>query len=155
ASGFCLLAPLAGCSARHNSPPEVLEEPVPADEAMIKRDWAQSAALYPNGAVAAGPTQFNYEPTRNMPEYKYYVADTSTFLVNMALLPYNLLTNPQGSVRIYPGQTILPTFTAQPKLPPAFAMEPSTPPVLEQGTEPATPKVVEPTSSTPAINTPT
>jgi hypothetical protein len=151
-----LLIALTGCSYRHNSPPEVLEEPVPADEAMVKRDWAQSSAYYPNGAVAAGPTQFNYEPKRNQtPEYKYYYGDSATFLVNMALLPYNLLKHPQGGVVVSPGETILPTYTAQPKLPSGYAMEPSTPPVIEPGAEPTTPKVVEPAApSTPAMNTP-
>jgi hypothetical protein len=158
ATGLCLLAPLSGCSYRHNSPPVVLEEPVPADDAMQKRDWAQSTAFYPNGAVAAGPTQFNYEPTRNQtPEYKYYYGDSATFLVNMALLPYNLLKHPQGGVQIYPGETVLPTYTAQPALPPAYAMQPSTPPVIEQGAEPTTPKVIEPAApETPAMpSTPT
>src|SRR5690242_13930633 len=53
---------LGGCTYRHNSPPVTNVEPVQPDEAMQRRDWAQSSAVYPNGAVAAGPTDFNYEP---------------------------------------------------------------------------------------------
>ena len=110
---------MVGCTYRHNSPPVVNVDPAPSDEAMLKRDWPQVTAEYPNGAVAAGPTNFNYEPKRNQPEWKYALADSGSFFVNMVLLPYNLIKHPQTEVVVTPGETVGPTYTAQPVLPPA------------------------------------
>ena len=148
---------VAGCAHRENSPPEVNVEPVMPDEAMQHRDWPQATAIYANGAVAAGPTEFNYEPKRGMPECRYYYADYGTFFVNMILLPYNLYKHPQTEVVISPGETIPPTYTAQPVLPPPGMVEPGTAPVVEPGTEPvvepgtapSTPPVVEPGAMAP------
>src|SRR3954453_20125783 len=133
-------AGLFGCSYRQNSAPVVNVDPIPPDEAMQRRDWPQAVASDPKGAVAAGPTQFNYEPKRNQPEWTYALADSGTFFVNMALLPYNLIKHPQWGVKISPGETVLPTYNAQPVMPPAGMMQPSTPPVIENpGAEPTTP----------------
>src|SRR3954451_7008461 len=67
APGSWLLASLllTGCAYRQNSRPVVNVDPIPPDEAMQKRDWPQVTSVYPNGAVAAGPTNFNYEPRRD------------------------------------------------------------------------------------------
>src|SRR3954453_1275598 len=142
-------AGLFGCSYRQNSAPVVNVDPIPPDEAMQRRDWPQAVVSYPNGAVAAGPTQFNYEPKRNQPEWTYALADSGTFFVNMALLPYNLIKHPQWGEQIYPGETVGPTFTAQPPLPPASTVEASTPPLLYPGAAPSPPPVGEPGAATP------
>src|SRR5436309_2557657 len=113
------LCALAGCAHRQNSAPVAVADPITPDEAMQRRDWPQATAGYPNGAVAAGPTEFNYEPKRGMPEWQYSLADSSTFLVNMALLPYNLVKHPQTEVVVTPGETVGPTYSAQPVMPPA------------------------------------
>ena len=70
---------MIGCAHRQDSPPVVNTDPIQPDEAMQRRDWAQATAIYPNGAVAAGPTEFNYEPKRGMAEWKYNYADSGTF----------------------------------------------------------------------------
>jgi hypothetical protein len=130
-------------------------DPVPPDEAMVKRDWPQVTAEYPNGAVAAGPTNFNYEPKRNMPEWKYALADSGTFFVNMVLLPYNLIKDPPTKVVVAPGETVGPSYTAQPVMEPASMAQPTPPPVIENpGAEPATPPVVEPAPAAPSSETP-
>jgi hypothetical protein len=144
------MATMVGCTYRHNSPPVENVAPIPADEAMQHRDWPQVAAVYPKGAVVAGPTNFNYEPKRGMPEWNYYYADTSTFTVNMLLLPYNFFKAPPWTARTYPGETIPPTFTAQPVMPPAGMVQPGTTPVIENpGAQPSTPTVVEPGAMPP------
>jgi hypothetical protein len=149
------LSVMVGCSYRHNSPPVVNVDPVPPDEAMVKRDWPQVTATYPNGAVAAGPTNFNYEPKRNMPEWKYAFADSGTFFVNMVLLPYNLIKDPPTKVVVAPGETVGPTYTAQPVMPPPGMVQPNSYPVIENpGTEPATPPVVEPAPAAPSSEAP-
>src|SRR3954462_2330517 len=103
------LSVIVGCTYRHNSPPVVNVDPVPPDEAMVKRDWPQSTAEYPNGAVAAGPTNFNYEPRRDQANWKYALSDSGTFFVNMVLLPYNLIKDPPTKVVVAPGETIGPS----------------------------------------------
>src|SRR2546430_2280485 len=111
------IALISGCAHRENSPPVVNVDPIAPDEAMLKRDWPQVAAMYPNGSVAAGPAEFNYEPKRNMPEWKYYCADSGTFFLNMALVPYNLVKHPQMEVVSTPGGAVRRTYNAQPVLP--------------------------------------
>ena len=128
-------------------------EPIAQDEAMQNRQWTQVTAVYPNGAVAAGPTDFTREPKRNMvPEWRYWYADSFTFFGNMVLLPYNLFKHPPTEVVIAPGETVGPSYTAQPVMPAQTVIQPSTPPVIE-GAEPSTPKVAEPGAepSTPPV----
>jgi hypothetical protein len=140
-----------GCTHRENTPPMATVAPAVQDEAMQRRMWDQSTAMYPSGAVAAGPTEFNYEPKRYMvPEWRYWYADSFTFFGNMTLLPFNLIGHPQTQAVIYPGETVLPSYTAQPVMPPQAVVQPSTPPVIE-GAEPTTPPVVEP-GTTPATD---
>lgn len=147
---------LCGCASanRHESAPVAVVDPVAPDEAMLKRDWSPAIAAYPNGSVAAGPTEFRYEPKRGMPEWRYAFADSGTFFANMLMLPYNIIKHPLGGVKIAKGETVPPSYTAMPVLPPPMVYQPTTPPVLEPGASPTTPPVVEPptpgTDVTPA-----
>src|SRR5581483_1878004 len=152
ASGSWLLASLAatGCVHRRDAHPFPTVEAVQPDEAMQRRDWAQSTATYPNGAVAAGPTEFQYETDTRLPVMQYNLAESATFLGNLVLLPYNLYKHPPDTVTVYHGEVVSPTSTAQPILPAAGAVQPSTPPVIENpGAQPSTPKVVEPGAMAP------
>jgi hypothetical protein len=145
-----------GCASRHESKPVAGVDPIAPDEAMQKRDWPQVVAAYPNGSVAAGPTEFRKEPKRGMtPEWKYAFADTATFFTNMVLLPCNIIEHPLGEVKVAKGETVGPTYTAMPVLPAPLVYEPGTPPVVEPtGTESATPPVVEPAAPSSGEVTP-
>jgi hypothetical protein len=149
AKSLILLASLValggGCAYRRNSPPEALVPAVPLDDAMQHRNWEQATAVYPNGSVVSGYNEFRYEPRRDMEDWRYAYADTGSFFVNMAMLPYNLYKHPQSKPHTYPGETIGPSYTVQPVMPEPQVYQPGTPPVIEpNGAAPSTPQVIEP-----------
>ena len=110
---------LAGCTRTNVVHPSPLNRtPIVADGAMQIRDFEQSTARYPSGAAVAGPTEFNYQPKYNQPEWTYYYADYGTWALNMVLLPMNLILTPQWNQVNYPGEVVQTTYTAQPPLPP-------------------------------------
>src|SRR5947207_2388741 len=91
-----------GCAKRQPERVEVNTTPLVIDEAMQRRDWDRSIAYYPNGAVIAGPTLFNYEPKRNQVGYSYFASDSLTFFVNIVLLPlYYIRTPPSLTALTY------------------------------------------------------
>ena len=114
---------LAGCTRTNVVHPSPLNRtPIVADGAMQIRDFEQSTARYPSGAAVAGPTEFNYQPKYNQPEWTYYYADYGTWALNMVLLPYYLIVTPQTNEVIFPGEVVPLTYTAQPPLPPRRTM---------------------------------
>ena len=52
------------------------------------------------------------------PEWTYYYADFGTWALNMALLPYYLIVEPQWTQAISHGEVVPVTYTGQPPLPP-------------------------------------
>src|SRR5437016_3607583 len=99
---LCALLAGAGCAARTPPKPDQLTDAtLKPDPAMERRDWDTSAAYYPNGAVVAGLTEFNFEPKHNQAGYVYYGADSFTFLLNVAVMPYNLIVTPPWTKMTY------------------------------------------------------
>jgi hypothetical protein len=110
---------VSGCTRTNVVHPSPLNRtPIVVDGAMQIRDFEQSAARYPSGAAVAGPTEFNYEPKHNEPEWTYYYADYGTWGLNMVLLPVYLIVTPQWNEVTYPGEVVQTTYTGQPPLPP-------------------------------------
>jgi hypothetical protein len=108
-----------GCVARGPAKPAPLANtPLPADQATILRDWHQSTAVYANGSAVSGPTEYNFEPKQDAPEWTHYYADTGTWALNTLLLPYYLVVTPQWTEFTSPGEVVLTTYSAQPPLPP-------------------------------------
>src|SRR2546423_14313612 len=89
------LSGAVGCAHKTPPKPDVMVDPlIVEDPAMQQRKWDSSVALYPNGATLAGPTEFTFEPKRGQAWWAYTYADSLTFLLNTALLPYNLVMTP-------------------------------------------------------------
>jgi hypothetical protein len=114
-----------GCTARQPPKPDQLtDSTIKLDPAMRTRDWDRSFAMYPNGAVVAGPTEFPFEPTRNEVGYLYYGSDFLAFATNLVVLPYSLIVTPPWTAQTYPGAVIPPTSTGVPLMPPTRTPEP-------------------------------
>src|SRR5438094_615899 len=91
-----------GCTRMNVVHPSPLNRtPIAADGAMQTRDWEQSSAYYASGAAVAGPTDFNFEPKPNEPEWTYYYADYGTWGLNVILLPVYLIVTPQWNQVTY------------------------------------------------------
>lgn len=122
-----------GCNScpvqkKQNQPPVALNDtPVIIDEAMQIRQWDVSTAKYQNGDTFAGPTMFAYEPKWNQPEWHYQFIDTPLFLTQLAGMPIMLFVTPPGKDLRYTGETIEPTYTAMPVLPPSMNVVESAP----------------------------
>jgi hypothetical protein len=117
---------VVGCQRMYVSTPEPLaEEMTTVDEAMQLRQWAQTAATYPDGATVAGPTNFKYEARSKMSEWRYYYADPLVFTGNALAAPYWALREPPTREVIYQGMVIDPSHHAMPPLPPEFAVPPA------------------------------
>jgi hypothetical protein len=115
-----------GCAVRTPPKPDQLtDNTIKPDQAMQRRDWDQSSAMYPNGQVVAGPTEFPFEPKHNQSSYSYYGADSATFLLNVAVMPYSLIVTPPWQKITYPGAVTPPTSTGTPVLASSRAPEPA------------------------------
>src|SRR5438045_590673 len=78
-----------GCQKKDLNPRAALNnQTIPTDDAMAKRSWPQSTAVYQNTSVPAGPDRFPYEATN--PTYGYLM-DTPLFLVNSVVLPFTYI----------------------------------------------------------------
>jgi hypothetical protein len=109
----------SGCVVRKPVKPSAVNStPLPPDAAMQIREWPQQTAWYRNGATVSGPTGYVFEVKEDEPEWTYYYADFGTWVLNTALLPVMLVVEPQWTQAISRGEWILPTYTAQPVLPP-------------------------------------
>lgn len=124
----CSLAIFTGCARKNYAAKDELNPtPILEDDAMRQRQWTQSNALYPSGVVPAGPTLFEYEPRRQMNQYRYYYADIGVFALNTALLPYQGFKTPPWREAYYRGAWIEPSYTANPPTPPSVSSEPPLP----------------------------
>jgi hypothetical protein len=110
-----------GCVARGVHPAPLNNTPLPPDQAIMLRDWPQQTAYYPNGAAVSGPTDFHYEVKQGEPEWTYYYADLGTWALNMVLLPYYLIVEPQWTEAVSHGEVVPVTYTGQPPLPPQMS----------------------------------
>jgi hypothetical protein len=102
-----------------NSPPLSLTAPViDVDEAMQARDWDRSVARYKSGAVVAGPIGFLYQPRSGQNQWRYQIVDLPLFLGNTALLPFAFAQTPPWKPVEWKADTVEPTYTGVPPLPP-------------------------------------
>ena len=114
--GASMLA--VGCQRMGNTPPEQLNPtPIVVDEAMQHRDWDQQAAYYTNTSVVARPTGELYEVKPDLgAERRHIYVDPVVWAGNTLLMPFVLIADPPWTPVAYRGETIEPTYTAQPPL---------------------------------------
>lgn len=148
-AGAGALAGTSGCVRKSESAPLLSNEPQIIDEAMQRRQWDQSVAVYPSGAAVAGPTWANYESKRGQAAWKYYYTDIVVFGVNLVTMPYYAVVDFPTEQRVSPGIQLAPTFTAVPPLPPEQAV-----PVEETQLPPEPPQVTEPLMEDSSSNPP-
>lgn len=107
-----------GCQPVQQRTTEPMNDaPLAIDEAMQKRDFPKTEAMYPNGAVKAGPTWQTFEAKPDMPYQANTLADTGVAVGNIFLTPLQMFRQPPGSSQTYPGAVIEPSYTAMPVVP--------------------------------------
>ena len=107
-----------GCQPVQQRTTEPMNDtPLAIDEAMQKRDFPKTEAMYPNGAVLAGPTWQTFESKPDMPYRANTLADSGIAVGNIFLTPYQMFRQPPGSKQTFPGAVIEPSYTAMPQVP--------------------------------------
>ena len=114
---------LGGCESLvekpvNATPPEPVVSTMIIDKAMQERDYAPIHAQFVNTTVNTGNDGVSYVPKRHLPDYDYYVLDTTTFLINIAMMPYSAWKIHPGTDVPNRGATFAPSFTdARPSTP--------------------------------------
>jgi hypothetical protein len=157
-----------GCQpiTRTQPPAPVNDTPLVVDEAMQLRDWERSTNYYANGATIAGGTAYVWQVHKGInPGHRRFV-EVPVAVLNIASMPVGVFVNSPFEKQVIRGETIPPTYTAQPPLPgepgtssvaapevmetPAPA-EPAAPPAeLAPVAEPSAPPAAPPAIVTPA-----
>ena len=108
----------AGCARAPKPAPEPFSaSPMVVDEAMQRRDWQPpQASYYENTSVVARPTGEKWEASWTMPARRHVWADPLVWSYNTITLPIRLIITPPWTPVAYRGETVLPTYTAQPPL---------------------------------------
>jgi hypothetical protein len=104
-----------GCANIHDNPQAKLSDvPLTVDQAMQKRDWAPTVALYANGSVMAPPTGFPYTVRPDLNPWLSPFAEAGQFFGQAVAWPVFMITadNPQT----YSGVITPPTYTAVPPI---------------------------------------
>jgi len=111
---------LIGCSTQQKtvySP--VNQTPIIGDEALaLRADWPKSTANYANGSVLAYSTRFPIDSNLPHPTSGNVILEPALFLIQVAILPAELIVNPPYQEQIWSGEQLAPTYTATPPLPP-------------------------------------
>src|SRR5688500_17907723 len=116
---FSIFVCIAGCQGiSHEQPPApVNDTPLVVDEAMQIRDWDRSTNYYANGATVAGGTGYVWETADWVsPGHRRFV-DAPVAVLNFASMPVGLFVNSPFGKQVARGETVPPTYTAQPPLP--------------------------------------
>lgn len=109
-----------GCSTeqKYVSAP-VNNAPIVGDEAMaLRADWPKSVSTYANGDTRAYSTRFPYDVNANHNTGGETLLGPVMFVVQVALLPVELVVNPPFKEQYWHGEEVGPTYSAQPPLPP-------------------------------------
>jgi hypothetical protein len=113
-----LLAAVGGCAQQQ--PQIYTPPPLIIDDAMKRREWEPSVALYPNGDTVSGHNRFpirtNAEGERT--EYGAAVFDVAASLVQTIALPFTYIFIPPFAKALYRGEDIPPSYTAMPPMRP-------------------------------------
>jgi hypothetical protein len=109
----------AGCSSTAPTRPELSQATLTIDTAMQQRDWDQSVAYYPNGAVPAWNTRFWYVPPAKSPQAIKPISEPIACIGQSLFLPVTLVMAPPFRPVIYHGVQQPSTSNAFPAPPPA------------------------------------
>jgi hypothetical protein len=116
--GLVLLAAGGCASPEPASGPEPMVSTMVIDQAMLDRNAAPTHAYFVNTTVMTDNDGVTLVPKRNLPGYEYYVLDTTTFIANVFLLPYQAWEIPPGKDVPNRAVTFPPSYTdARPATP--------------------------------------
>jgi hypothetical protein len=109
-----------GCSTQQKVVYEPLNEtPIVGDDAMaLRADWPKSTSHYANGDVVTWSTRFPYDSNVGHPTSGAVILEPALFLLQVIILPAELVANPPFEEQEWFGAEIPPSYTGQPPLPP-------------------------------------
>jgi hypothetical protein len=153
-----LLVGMGGCQLvqKEQPPAPVNNTPLVVDEAMQMRDWDRSTNYYANGATVAGGTAYVWEVADwANPDHRRFI-DGPVAVLNFASMPVGLFVNSPFEKQVIRGETVLPTYTAQPPLPgEPMPVTETVPEVMDTPAPPAPAgEPAEPPVAPPAVETP-
>src|SRR3982751_4324772 len=120
-SGVVVLMIVGGCQMHRPAPaPDVVDAtPVPVDEAMRRRNWAEQPAVYARTGSPGWPTLFLFDPQHDPKYNSQGLLDTPIFLGNVAMMPVAFFwPYPAWKEVESKGSVTPPTYTGVPPLPP-------------------------------------
>jgi len=130
------VAGASGCVHIENTPPEPTPTtPLVIDEAMQARVWDRTSSYYENGGTLAGGVGYEYRPKPGQPLPLYAVEDAALFVGQTVAFPITVWFSRPWEERVWKGETVEPTYTAQVPLPEEPAAAPSQNPNEPPGAE--------------------
>ena len=119
-AGLILMAMVVGGCQRVVPPPiasPVNNPPMILDQATQVRNFDQSVSYYANGATIAGGTGYLWQTHETIPDgYRRYT-DVPVAAANIVSMPVGVFVEPPWEAQVVRGETVPPTYTAQPPLP--------------------------------------
>jgi hypothetical protein len=113
------LTVFAGC--QRVVPPAVISPvnnpPMAIDQATQIRNYDQSTSYYASGAAVAGGTGYLWQTHETIPDgYRRYT-DVPVAAANIVSMPVGIFIESPWEKQLYRGESVPPTYTAQPPLP--------------------------------------
>ena len=90
---------------------------LPIDQATQVRNFDQSSSYYASGASVAGGTGYLWQTHETIPPGYVRLTDVPVAAANIICLPVGLFIENPWEKQVYRGESVPPTYTAQPVLP--------------------------------------
>ena len=84
----------------------------------LRADWPKSVSHYANGTVVAYSPRFPYDTNVGHPTSGAVLLEPTLFVLQVCLLPVELVANPPFQEQGWFGAKMPPSYTMQPPLPP-------------------------------------
>jgi hypothetical protein len=113
----CTLGVIGCQSPQQRTTEPMSDAPLVIDEATQKRDFPKTEAVYPNGAVVAGPTWETWQAKPEMPYNGNAAVEAPMEVGNVFMMPFQMFRQKPGAAVTYPGAMIEPSYNAMPQVP--------------------------------------
>jgi hypothetical protein len=116
-----MFAVLVVCGCQRIIPPPVSSPvnnpPMVLDDATQIRNYDQSVSYYPSGATVGGGTGYLWQTHETIPPGYVRYTDVPVALSNMVSMPVGVFIENPWEPQVYRGESVPPTYTANPPLP--------------------------------------
>jgi hypothetical protein len=95
----------------------VNDPPAVADPAIPMREWEQKTSYYANGATIAGGTAYMWQVHETVPPGARRLVEVPVATANIVSMPVGVFVNSPFEKQVIRGESVPPTYTANPALP--------------------------------------